>query len=385
MLTHIPDRKLLRYAAWGVFGISFLIFAAILVLQVPTDIQVHIQRNSYPNPAPGFMTNFLYYWLIWLVSYLIPSQVFLGGFFATVLALAVMWKYKLSTQIIFDSLEQEEENLTRNRWVLICCIGLVFAFSLPVSLDLADYYLGQFPPNIWHNSTTIVVMPFVVLAFYASYNYLLKPDKRSFALLILWTALIYIIKPSILPVLALIFPLFALSGHGLKRPFWMATLYSLLVISTLVLPLLFVAGGSAGRNEGGGLAIGLFEVWSLYSGNYVASLLATLLFPMVCVALYFKKAKENLLLRYGWTAWLVAFLMFAFIHETGQFFKAGNFGWQLIMASYLLFLTSVIFFNKQLSAKGTMEKKDKAIIAAFVLHVVSGVFYLVKMMFLGFQ
>ncbi|MCE7996138.1 MAG: hypothetical protein HEP71_29430 [Roseivirga sp.] len=385
MLSNIPDRKLQRYADLGVFGISFLVFAAIFALHVPTDIQVHIQRNSYPNPAPGFMTNFLYYWLVWLVSYLVPSQTFLGVFFSALLAFAVMWKYKLSRALIFEKLVLRDKNQTMARWMIISSIGLVFAFSLPVSLNLADYYLGQFSPNIWHNSTTIVVMPFVILAFYASYTYLLKPANGSFGLLILWTALIYIIKPSILPVLALVFPLLALSRYPLKRPFWMAALYSLLVILMLITPMLFVAGGSAGRNEGGGLAFGLFEVWSLYSDNYLVSLLATLLFPILCVVLYLKKAKEHLLLSYGWTTWLVAFLMFAFIHETGQFFKAGNFGWQLIMASYLLFLTSVIFFNKQLMKKGMIEKKDKAIMAAFLLHVVSGAVYLVKMMFLGYQ
>jgi len=44
---------------------------------------------------------------------------------------------------------------------------LLFVFSLPSVQVFTNkfYYLGQFTPNVWHNSTTIFLMPFALLLF----------------------------------------------------------------------------------------------------------------------------------------------------------------------------------------------------------------------------
>jgi hypothetical protein len=294
-----------------------------------------------------------------------------------------MWKYKVSRSLL--PVSASGSKTLSNRWLSFSPIALLFTFSLPVSFNLHQYYLGQFPANIWHNSTTIAVMPFVVLAFHASYRYLNHPARRFFIWLCIWTVLIYITKPSILPVLILILPGFALVRHGPGKVFGMTMVYAVITVLLLIWPLLFVSGGRNGNNVGGGLGIGLFEVWSLYSNSYILSVLASLLFPLVVIAVYFKDGKRDFLLQFAWAAWFVALAMYALLYETGEFMKAGNFGWQVLMASYLLFLASLVFFNRQIRGKPHLDTKAYVVMAVFLLHFVSGLVYLVKLMFLGFH
>ncbi|NVJ48322.1 MAG: hypothetical protein HWE07_14390, partial [Cytophagia bacterium] len=264
-------------------------------------------------------------------------------------------------------------------------VALVFVFSLPVSLDLHHYYLGQFPANVWHNSTTILAMPLVVLAFGSCCHFLSKPDVRVLLRLVLWSVLMYIIKPSFIPVLVVAFPLFTLFRFGFTKPLAASLVYSLLLGLLLIFPLIFISGGSDHRVEQGGVEMALFKVWSLYSDNYLLSLVATLLFPLTCFLLYTKQAIKDDVLLFCWACWVISFGMFATINETGGFLRAGNFGWQVIMASYLLFLTSLVFFNKRIAENASLGWKEKTIGAIFILHFVSGVFYLIKLMFLGYQ
>ena len=53
---------------------------------------------------------------------------------------------------------------------LLAGLGLVFLFCLP--LPGHSWYLGQFPPNLWHNGTIIAMMPFGVLLFLNAVEFL---------------------------------------------------------------------------------------------------------------------------------------------------------------------------------------------------------------------
>lgn len=362
---------------------STAIFLAILALGIRTDIQLHLSRNRYPNDFPIVSTNFLYYSLVWVISFFVRSKVILGVLFSVLLGLAVMWKYKASRAML--PIEGSGNSQWVNRWLFFSPVALVFVFSLPVNFNLSQYYLGQFPANVWHNSTTIAVMPFVVLAFHAAYRYLKSPEATTFFWLGFWSLLVYFIKPSILPIFVVTLPGFALLKHSFGKVFRNAGVYALVMVVLLLWPMLFVSGGSNGKNAGGGLAVGLFEVWSLYSNTYLLSLLASLLFPLSVIAVYFKHAKSDFLLQLAWVAWFIAFAMFAILYETGEFMKAGNLGWQVIMASYLLFLASLTFFNKHLKGQERTGFKEYTVGAIFLLHLLSGLVYLVKMMFLGFH
>lgn len=366
-----------------VFCISLLVFVSIMVLGVQTDIQTHIIRNSYPNANPGLMPNFLFYWFVWLLSFLLRSRLLVGGVVAIVLALAVLWKYVVSSKIIYRELEKEGQSFSV--WTRIETVGLIFLFSLPVGFDIKHYYLGQFPANIWHNSTTILVMPFVVLAFDSCCQYFIDPDRKVFLRLMLWSALIYIIKPSILPVFILIFPAFTLFKQGGTKGFLWTLLYSFTFGLLLIFPMVFVANGNIDRVAEGGLEIALFKVWSLYSDNYAGSLIASLLFPLGCVVLYMKEAIKDIRMWFGWSCWGLSFIMFTLINETGHFIRAGNFGWQVIMASFLLFLTSLNFTNARMQDSKKHGWKVIVLRSLFGLHLISGLFYLVKLILVGYQ
>lgn len=366
-----------------VFCISLLVFVSIMVLGIQTDIQTHIIRNSYPNPSPGLMPNFLFYWAVWLLSFVLRSKMLMGGVVAIILALAVLWKFFLSSRIISTDLN-DSEKAPLESWVRFSSVALIFLFSLPVDLNIQHYYLGQFPANIWHNSTTIVVMPFVILAFDSCCQYFTNSDNKSLRRLFLWSILIYIIKPSILPILVIVFPVFTLVQYGFKRPFVLSLIYGAFFGALLLLPMLWMQSGGTGRNEGGGLEFALFKVWSLYSNNYWASILASLLFPVVCLILYLKMVIRDVSLMFSWAIWILSFLLFAFVNETGSSLKAGNFGWQVIMATYLLFLTNLVFFNRIRAGREKVFWKERVVVSIFGLHLISGMVYLFKMMILGY-
>lgn len=67
-----------------------------------------------------------------------------------------------------------------------------------------------------------------------------------------------------------------------------------------------------------------------------------------------------------------------FVYEEGPRMYHGNFMWQNIICSYLLFLSTVSFLTPKILDKNSWKLKEKIIMGLFALHTFSGILYLVK-------
>jgi hypothetical protein len=323
---------------------------------IPTHFGIARDTQSYPY-----------------ASYSILS-VFVGGlFWAGADRLAVGWVaivllsacVALKGALSFDILSKDNE-----RVVLAACIAVALAFVMPIVnwWNYRSVYLGQIAPTIWHNSTTVLVMPVVVLLFAASSRWLIAANTRNAALTSGLCVLSAVIKPSyaiaLLPVLVPWYCSVALAaGVSFRRlAGHVATLVGP-VIGVLLVQWLLIADYTA-------ITIAPFGVWALYSPNPLASLLLSLAFPLAVSLLYRDCWRGNIALGLAWAVFAAALMEFILLAEEGVRFNHANFLWGPCMALYLVFLTCADAFFRE-----TMSPRFLLALTLFSAHLASGLFF----------
>jgi hypothetical protein len=77
----------------------------------------------------------------------------------------------------------------------------------------------------------------------------------------------------------------------------------------------------------------------------------------------------------------VALLQYMCLVETGFRRLHGNFTWQVLICTYLLFFTSIIIQFRQLLQQGQPRDRDLLAAFPFVLHVLCGLAYIGAILF----
>ena len=186
-----------------------------LIYFIATDIPSHANFIvGYLDGTLPPQTNFLYYLTVYCVSFFSNKIECLIASSYLVLVAITFLKYILSRKIIHN--EVSKGNDIAGIMPSVSAMLLLFIFSLPsVYILFGKFYIMSSPPNVWHNSTTIFVMPFVILLFWQSLkqleNYSAKRDLVLFILLVLNI----LIKPSFIFVYLIysfLFPVY-LTAH----------------------------------------------------------------------------------------------------------------------------------------------------------------------------
>ncbi|MFC2085343.1 hypothetical protein ACFLS9_09815 [Bacteroidota bacterium] len=368
------------------FSGIFILFYFIIYF-VSNDITKHVQLIQKvldgTRDPPGV---FLYFLTVYIFSLFQNDTDFLLLSSAIVLSLAVTAKYIITNKILHCYLSINETNNLINRLIILFSILLLFVFSLPTSSNpWGKYFLGQIPPNVWHNSTTIFLMPFALILFWLSYLQLLKPKKSRVFLILLFCALNVFIKPSFFFVFSIAYPLLLFKNFRLKKNFWVNIIpviigfFLLLTVYFLIYKLNHV---SANPRESG-VTISLFTVWSHRTPYIHLSLLASLIFPLVYIMVYPREIRKNLLLQYSTLGYLIAIIIKSVFSETGSRQFHGNFGWQCVIASYILFLVISSLTINNLLKTGLKYWRNIILLIAFCVHAISGIIYIIKMFVSG--
>jgi len=323
--------------------------------------------------------NFLYYFIVWTLAFFNTNIHALSVSSIIVLSASVAAKVLVTRRIFFDYFAISGKHIAHPESLSIAALLLAFAFSLPgAGILQGRFYLGQLPPNVWHNSTAIFLMPFVLLLFWTSYKQLIEPQNKRIWLISLLNIVGILIKPNFFLVFGLVYPLFLITRMRLGVRFWLNVL-PILVPGVLFLTIqyFFFFGDS-------GVKIALFSLWSHYSPNIPLSLMASTLFPLTYVCLYWRKATKNLLFSYSFMLSIASVIIFSVFSETGSREFHGNFGWQFIICNYILFAVTLLLAierNPEIRWR-KMATKDRAIFSVFLAHVIYGLFYLGKMLIL---
>jgi len=92
-------------------------------------------------------------------------------------------------------------------------------------------------------------------------------------------------------------------------------------------------------------------------------------FPLIMLSIYKKVNTEQL---FCWLLVIFSILIYSFIKETGPRSNHGNFGWQKIPSTYLLFLV----YSKLLINNFKITNYKKVIASFFLIaHILSGFYY----------
>lgn len=338
-----------------------------------------ITQRMVKGSIPPF-ANFLYYLTIYTFAFFQNSTQLLSVASIIVLSLAVTAKFAITKRFIISQVGKiQKRNIPTDLFLWLFPNLLLLVFSLPTSSALkGQFYLGQIPPNVWHNSTTIFLMPFALMLFWLSYRQILEPKKTRILPITILSILNLIIKPSFYFVFAFIYPLMLLRFIGIKKEFWL-NLLPIIIGSTILAGEYYyiykVIGPVLGTSS---IAIRPFVVWSHYSSNIIFSIIASTLFPLVYLIFNWKTIFRDVLLGYAMLLYLVSILLFSTLTEIGQRQYAENFAWQYIICNYILFMVVSIRFIQQVVSIAKVNWPNKLVLTSFLLHVLSGVLYLIK-------
>ncbi len=347
-----------------------LIFSLIWLLQVPTDIQDHHYDLQMMLQGRHFVATFGYFLAVFIFSLGIPHPYALIAGSVILLSLSVGVKYIL----VKKYLQPDSKKL-----LLFFSISLLLILNLP---GPQNYLIGQFPPNVWHNSTSIFLMPFAIALFWQGLKYWEKPSpKIAFSILALLLIHV-IIKPSFVFVFVPVFGLMSLWKWRLNVAFWRMVWVSLAAMVLIGLEYFAIFqwhSFRSGPQPETGLTIAPFHVWRFHSSNMLWSLIASIAFPLSYIFLFPKRIKASFPLQFAWALFAFGLLIFILVAETGLREYDANFVWQCYIANFLLFLVTVADWQGH-----KLPRPSELVLKLFFsLHLLSGIAYLFKIFILN--
>jgi hypothetical protein len=251
--------------------------------------------------------------------------------------------------------------------------------------QLPSVYWGQVSPNVWHNPTGIMAMPFCLLLFLGGYRALetLRPAMLVAAggVMVLTT----LAKPIYVLAFAPCFGIAALAGYVRSLRAGQLTIRD--VIQGLaaafgpvavVLLIQYRRTFGEGRLEEIRVVFAPLAAWSqLTPVQYIPfAILLGIVFPLAVATLYRREVFRDGKLMLAWAVFAVAIAQYALLAETGPRAEHNHFGWGAILADQVLFVTCCDFLLRQPASNSRH--------AAFVvlgLHVLSGIIYLARCLF----
>ncbi len=389
-------RKSIFIATSIIFIIFFVYFYLIIDNGIKTDIQMHASMaHSFVTHQDRLTPNFLYYFLVALASGFTESYPTYYWASIFLVSAAVTAKFFLNHSYIIKYTNIQPH------WTIAW--GLSFAMLFVTSLPGWDFffsqhfYLGQLTPNVWHNSTTIFVMPFAMLLFFQSYELLFtNTDHSNKRLLIYVTLLIVInalIKPSflftLLPSVFIFFCINNFSGYAKTKPVQLLPyLFGIIFIAAeyYIIFKLNYASSVAERisNDDGKATIILapFEVWRYYSDNPLSATFTSLFFPLLYLIISKGNPLKNKLVQFALVNFIVGFGIWILFAEEGARKFHANFIWQVVITTYLLFFSLLLNLINDIKSSKLSRNKQFIIGSAFLLHFIWGIIYWVEIILL---
>jgi len=378
-----------RRTAWVVAALLFLVSLAIFLrigFRASTDIDLQAAYLADCIENRFFPAAFLYYLVVALITaFSTEVSVILVGS-ALLLAAAVAARFLVSLRVATDWIgPQAAENPLAPCLLLAAAAALVWIFSFPLPGEY--WYASGFPPAIWHNGTSIALLPFAVLLFHYSSRFLESPKAAYLLPIAILVALNLLIKPSLFLCFAPVFPLYALLRHGAGRAFLLACVPALLGCAIMGAQYLVIYHSAEYNRiaEAGGatLALGWFHPWKLWASNIPLVIVNATLLPLLFLAGYPRLVRSDIRVGYALALLAMAVLIYAFVHETGDRELHGNFGWQTTICNYLLHLSVTVAFLKIKLRERRLRKYDYLLIALFCLQTVFGMAYVARLVIQG--
>lgn len=331
-----------------------------------SDLLAHMDIATQLFEGKGYLAHPGFYWIAKLLEVVSPldfrqASVCVLSIFATLIA-----------YIIFKVLEKETEHALVYTGMLM----LVSAIYIPFFNHL---YLGQASSNIYHNPTLIIVKPFAYLSLILFIRLLDQTNKKMFWWATIILTLSVIMKPNFILAFLFTIPIYLL----LKK----ANLKHWLLSIAMIVPTLFILVYQYVRTYNtqttSSVMIDPFGVWNLWTPSPLFSFFLGTAFPLAIVIFRYRQVWNSKFLLCSWIGLVISYSQFILLAEGGQRFGDGNFAWGLQIFIAMVFLFSVIewiHWKKEISTDWKMNLVN----IIFSLHLVSGIYYLIRIM-LGYS
>jgi hypothetical protein len=355
-----------------------------LLQDLAADYPLHMEMTRASVRSGTFPGDPLFYFMNALLAGFSTDDKLLRGSLLVLLSVATAFKAWASVSVISGELSEDDAGGARvtpgSRLPLLAFAAVVlvtFAFSFHFGAE--NHYLGQIPANVWHNSTIVFLMPFAVALFGLAVRYLRTADAGLVKWMIVLIVFNVLVKPSLMFCFIPIFPIAALLRFGWGTPpFWRAvgvTAAAGLAVLLQYLYIYVVKPEGTGMQNDGSIALAPLDVWHAYTKSVWLALLASYVFPLVALAAGGRRVAGNLGVQFALAMTVVGVIEFAVLKETGSREFDGNFLWQAIVTTYLLFLAIVAATLRWVRATG-WTWRNGLVTLAFLAHVVAGFLYL---------
>jgi hypothetical protein len=373
-----------------IFTLSAILFYAFIYKGIPSDIRGHVSFMKKLIDLGTFPVPPMYYLWVYLFKHLLSIQ-YLNSAIITLSVLVVL-KYWVTCRLITFDIEVIKQNQPISLalsflLLLVMPIHHQLFTSIFYGLDQAvsfNMYLGKLAPNIWHNSTTIASMPFVVVLFLQGYKYskVDSTDYKFIAYMAITGTILILIKPSFLFAFIPAFPTFILNRYGLGKKTMMATGLSVFFLFLIIVEYYYIyiidVYAMVGY-EKTSIGIEFFTFWKIFSDNIPLDLFLSLLFPIAVIIIYRKEILNTEILKFAWILLGFAYLVSIIFIETERP-AFGNFTWQCVMAQFLLYAVSINTYLQNEYAENPPKNKNRIVLGIFLMHAMTGIVYLYKIL-----
>ena len=270
------------------------------------------------------------------------------------------------------------------RFVLAAVLPVVLLTVQPVLLpgpvERDPWLIGYFPPNEWHNPTTLFSKPVMLVLFALGVGAV--AGGRVSGRTVLGGACLVLLSVAIKPSFLMAFlPVIALAA--IVR--WRRADWRLVVIGYALPAALFLAGQYlayyASGASGNSLRYAPLFAIGVFSPTDAATLWwklsASIVFP-AAVVLCFPGAMRDLRLLLAWGTFLVALGWGYLLAEDGRQVDHGNLLWSGQLAAFLLFAVSAVWLVERLvgrpgSSRVSMWARTSICLAVLAWHFESGI------------
>ena len=245
------------------------------------------------------------------------------------------------------------------------------------------YLIGYFPPNVYHNPTMLLAKPLLVWTLVSAVAACTRSGPagvRELILLAVPVVLLGVAKPNYLGCLIPVLVLLPIWNRLDGMPVSVSRLSAICgaAIGTLVASWALYQSDQLGFEAG--VVIAPLQVIALYApvdGFTIArSLVASLAFPLVVLALWPRDTWRDAAMRIAWAATAVGLVISYVLAESGPRFSDGNFLWTGQMAVFVLFVAAARFARTRLTLRGASSATFARLLAvgvALAFHVEAGI------------
>ncbi len=372
------------------YGILLFVFFGcyyvyLLQQHIGTDVQEHaLVSYRFVNEHGPATPNFLYFILVALLSGFSKYKMLYYAASVVLIAAAISIKFLFNYK--YGNLAAGENNLSQGR-LLWLSVAMLFVFCLPGVdfFETKNFLLGQLAPNIWHNSTTIFLLPFVLPLFFESYALLQQGtvvNRQRIIFILLLLVINAFIKPSFLFILlpsVFVWLVFFKGTLSVKTKVAILALYAAgLVAVAAQYIVIYSRTNEDCANCASSVILSPFTVWNHYSVSKIFSFISSFLFPLGFIVLAKGRILKDGLVKFACINWFFGVLIYILFTETGEREFHGNFSWQMVIGNYLFFYVLAAKLFSGAAKEWLSTAATKIAYALFGAHLLWGFVYFIK-------